>query len=114
MRDMEQLLALRGQISQAIESAQKNGALSGTLEARIDVQVPAGSPALALANSELEEIFILSDLRLKEGAEASVEISKTPFVKCERCWRHREEVAAHGTLCARCSQAVESVLTGAQ
>lgn len=114
VREMEQLLALRGQISQAIESAQKNGALSGTLEARIDLKVPAGSPALSIAGSELEEIFILSDLRVQEEAEVTVEISKTPFVKCERCWRHREEVAAHGTLCARCAQAVESVLTGAQ
>lgn len=115
IQQMEQLLALRGQISQAIESAQKGGFLSGTLEARVDLQVPAESPAHAVAESgELDEIFILSDLRVTKGNEVSVQISKTSFAKCERCWRHREEVAAHGTLCARCSQAVEAVLTGAK
>jgi isoleucyl-tRNA synthetase len=115
VQQMEQLLALRGQISQAIESAQKGGSLSGTLEARVDLQAPAESPAHAVADKgELDEIFILSDLRVTKGDEVSVQISKTEFAKCERCWRHREEVAAHGTLCARCSQAVEAVLTGAQ
>ncbi|MFM8765578.1 MAG: zinc finger domain-containing protein [Spartobacteria bacterium] len=40
---------------------------------------------------------------------ASVEISKTPHARCERCWRHRPEVgssASHPTLCARCEEAL--------
>lgn len=108
VREMEQLLALRGQISQAIESSQKSGALSGTLEARVDLQAPAASPAHGVSRTELEEIFILSDLGLTTGEETRATISKTSFVKCERCWRHREEVAAHGALCARCADAVEA------
>ena len=59
--------------------------------------------------SELEEIFVLSDLEFVEGAEAAAEVTKSPRARCERCWRHREEVGgseAHPTLCGRCEEAV--------
>ncbi len=110
VRRMDQLLALRGAISQSVENAQKGGVISGTLEARADVQAPADHPAHAVvAADELEELFILSDLHLSTGPEISVSVSKTPRVRCERCWRHREDVGSspeHPALCGRCAGAV--------
>jgi isoleucyl-tRNA synthetase len=58
---------------------------------------------------ELEEVFILSDLEVISAENTSVEISKTPNARCERCWRHRPEVGSsvnHPTLCARCEEAL--------
>jgi isoleucyl-tRNA synthetase len=65
----------------------------------------------AIPKEELEEFFILSELKLEPGKEPSASISKTNYLKCARCWRHRPTVgesAAHPDLCDRC----ESVVSG--
>jgi isoleucyl-tRNA synthetase len=59
--------------------------------------------------SEIEEFLILSHLSISKG-EKGVVIGKSDAGKCERCWRHREEVglnADHPTLCGRCVDAIE-------
>jgi isoleucyl-tRNA synthetase len=45
----------------------------------------------------------------KELAPSEVRISVSPQPKCERCWRHIEDVgshAGHPGLCGRCVQAI--------
>jgi len=107
---MEQLLQIRSRISQAVEKPQKAGEIGSALEARVQLSVTASEAAvLEPLQGELEEVFILSDLEVVSGGEASVEISKTPHARCERCWRHRPEVGSssqHPGLCARCEEAL--------
>ena len=109
-RDMDRLLAIRGRISQAVEKVQKAGEIGSALEARVRLVAPASEfPLLASLSSELEELFILSDLEVVSGDEPGVEVGKTSSVRCERCWRHRAEVgksSSHPDLCARCEEAV--------
>jgi isoleucyl-tRNA synthetase len=64
-----------------------------------------------IPKEELEEFFILSDLTIQKAKEPSVSVTKTPYEKCARCWRHRPTVGtsqAHPDLCDRC----ESVVAG--
>jgi isoleucyl-tRNA synthetase len=71
---------------------------------RCDASALAGVP-----HEELEEFFILSDLRVEQSNETSASITKTPHAKCSRCWRHRASVgasAAHPELCSRCDEVV--------
>ena len=107
---MDQLLQIRSRISQAVEKPQKAGEIGSALEARVKLSVTASEAALLEPlKVELEEVFILSDLEVVSSDTASVEISKTPHARCERCWRHRPEVgssANHPTLCARCEEAL--------
>lgn len=107
---MEQLLQIRSRISQAVEKPQKAGEIGSALEARVKLSVTSSEAALLEPlKVELEEVFILSDLEVVTADTASVEISKTPHARCERCWRHRPEVgssASHPTLCARCEEAL--------
>ncbi|MDX2081774.1 MAG: isoleucine--tRNA ligase [Terrimicrobiaceae bacterium] len=109
--EMNQLLDIRAKISQAVEKVQKAGEIGSALEARVRL-VTRDAERLAARRVELEELFILSDLEIVEGPEFSVEATKTPHARCERCWRHREEVgssAEHPTLCARCEEAVAAL-----
>jgi isoleucyl-tRNA synthetase len=65
-----------------------------------------------IGKEELEEFFILSDLTIEQGKEASASVTKTSFKKCARCWRHRPAVgesAAHPDLCDRCESVVARV-----
>ena len=110
LASMTRLLEIRGQISQAVEKFQKAGEIGSALEARVRLTVPHGEAALLYTlREELEELFILSDLEITESDSSGVEVTKTPRLRCERCWRHREEVgrsAAHPMLCARCEEAL--------
>lgn len=112
LEKMDRLLEHRSLISQTVEKIQKTGEIRSALEAKVVLTSPASEmPLLESLGEELEEMFILSDLRLVSGDEARVEATKTSAPRCERCWRHREEVgtsAVHPTLCARCVGAVEA------
>jgi isoleucyl-tRNA synthetase len=107
-QDFDLLLEVRAKIMQAVESAQKAKTIGGTLEARVVVRVCESNEVQVTRKyrTELEEIFVLSDLTLEESDHLSVEVSKTSNARCERCWRYRNDVgsrAAYPTLCGRCA-----------
>jgi isoleucyl-tRNA synthetase len=109
----EKLLALRSEVSQALEKAQREGIISNPLEAKVSV---CTDDTFLLTEAreginEIEELFILSDLTISSGPKDIV-IGKSDAAKCERCWRHRQEVGTysdHPTLCGRCLKAVEGM-----
>jgi isoleucyl-tRNA synthetase len=111
LADGERLLQLRGLVSQALEKARADKLLTNNLEAVVTLQIADASwlekwrPRIP----ELEEFFILSELKLEPGKEDAALVAKTSAAKCERCWRHRLSVgqnAAHPALCDRCASAV--------
>lgn len=110
IRNMDRLLELRGLISQTIEKTQKAGEIGSALEAKVTLAVPASDrPLVDALSGDLEELFILSDLTVSPAETTKVTTKKTAAARCERCWRHKEEVGAsadHPTLCARCVEAV--------
>ena len=112
MAEGERLLQLRSLVSQALEKARADKAVTNNLEAVVTLTVTDGAwlekwrPRLA----ELEEFFILSELKLEQGAQDASTVAKISAAKCERCWRQRESVgknSAHPGLCDRCAEAVE-------
>ena len=110
----EKLFALRGQVSQALEKAQREGVIANPLDATVIVttmdQEILKSVATQASLAEVEELFILSRLEIKEGPE-NILIEKYHAEKCERCWRQRDDVGKneeHPTLCGRCLSVVVS------
>jgi isoleucyl-tRNA synthetase len=106
----EALLALRAEVSQALEKAQRDGVIGKPLEASVSVitedSVILGAEGEGIA--EIEEFLILSNLTITKGSNGIV-VAKISSGKCERCWRHRDEVGSHAdhpTLCGRCAEAV--------
>jgi isoleucyl-tRNA synthetase len=102
---------LRSIVSQALEKARADKTITNNLEAMVTLAVTDGAwlerwrPRLA----ELEEFFILSELKLEQGAQDAAAVAKTTSAKCERCWRQRPSVgqnAANPALCDRCAAAV--------
>ena len=107
---VEELLRLRAVIGQAIERARQEKLIGNTLEARV-VLNSNSDVTIKTSKEELEEFFILSDLTIQQAKEPSASVTKTPYQKCSRCWRHRPTVGAskaHPDLCDRC----ESVVVG--
>src|SRR6058998_1630384 len=105
------LLRLRGVIGQAIEKARQEKLIGNALEAAVVLRSDSNVTS-ELSKEELEEFFILSDLKIEQAKEASATVAKTPHQKCARCWRHRPAVGqskTHPDLCDRC-ETVVSVL----
>ena len=105
---VEELLRLRGIIGQAIEQARQEKLIGNTLEARVVLNSDSDITE-KIPKEELEEFFILSDLTIQQAKEPSISVTKTPYKKCARCWRHRPTVGtskAHPDLCDRCESVV--------
>jgi isoleucyl-tRNA synthetase len=108
IEQIDDLLRLRGIVGQAIEGARQEKVIGNTLEARVVLNSDSDVTE-EIPKEELEEFFILSDLTIQQAKEASASVTKTPYKKCARCWRHRPTVGtskAHPELCDRCESVV--------
>ena len=107
---MSQATDLRNSVMQEIEKARQKKLIGNSLEARVVLNSDSDVTE-RIPKEELEEFFILSDLTIHRADQASASVTKTPYKKCARCWRHRPTVGtskAHPDLCDRC----ESVVVG--
>jgi isoleucyl-tRNA synthetase len=103
-----ELLRLRGVIAQAIERARQEKLIGNSLEARVVLHSDS-DVTTKVDQEELEEFFIVSDLKIDQAKEASAAVTKTPYAKCARCWRYRATVGAskmYPDLCDRCESVV--------
>ena len=109
--DGEALLAARSIVAQAIETARQQKLIGNALEAYVVLSLPKEHRIHQLNVSEIEEFLILSHLDLNAtNGESNALVSKTPYPRCERCWRHKPTVGinpAHPHLCDRCAEVVD-------
>ncbi|WP_325214043.1 isoleucine--tRNA ligase [Oscillibacter sp.] len=103
--------ALRDKVNAALEAARSEKTIGKSLEAAVTLTVPEENAWLA-ETPELADLLIVSQVTVKIGAEAAVEVSKAQGGKCERCWKVLGSVgsdAEHPTLCPRCAAAVRNL-----
>ncbi|WP_375272716.1 isoleucine--tRNA ligase [Sphingomonas sp.] len=88
--------ALRERVTEAIEPLRREKTVRSSLEAEVTV------PEAPLPLDALAEVFIVA----KVSAGDTVDVARTDYHKCGRCWRHLPEVREDGELCARCEDVV--------
>ena len=112
------LIAVKGEIARAIETARQNKVVGHSLDAAVLVAAPDDIGPLLRENPEdLRAFLIVSALDVVDAAAIEngfqsaeipgllVGVSRAKGAKCERCWNYSETVgkrADHPTLCARC------------
>jgi len=78
---------------------------------------------LKLYEGQLRYLFIVSGVTLVQGASengssgVSVQVSKAPGQKCERCWNYSTRVGedtTYPTVCERCSAVLKEIEAGTQ
>ncbi|MEI6714907.1 MAG: isoleucine--tRNA ligase [Verrucomicrobiota bacterium] len=110
----EQWLQLRAVVAQAVEPARQQKLIGNALEADVELEI-ADEALFASAEhvqSELEEVLILSQLRVKKGVQTVASLTRNANTRCNRCWRHKPTVgqsAKHPELCDRCETVLESL-----
>ncbi len=108
---MNEALGLRNLVSRELEQARQEKILGNSLEAKVCLELKRDDLVHDWFHdlATLEEIFILSDLRLVDGGENKAVVTRTTFPKCARCWRHRRTVGksvVHPELCDRCESVI--------
>jgi isoleucyl-tRNA synthetase len=103
-------------IKKEIDLAQQNKVITNPLEARVVLMMPSAETAQDWIQdiSELEELYVVSELIVVESEPFQVLVSRTENKKCARCWRHRAAVGAskaHPELCDRCEDVVSHLAT---
>jgi isoleucyl-tRNA synthetase len=95
--------ATRERVTEAIEPLRREKVIGSSLEARVTYP----ESELALAGDDLAaltEIFIVSEL--VPGAGEGIDVTRSDYRKCGRCWRLLPEVVEDGDLCDRCEGVV--------
>jgi isoleucyl-tRNA synthetase len=108
--EWQRLLAIRNDVNVQIEARRKEKLFGTSLGAQV-VMTASGEDLALLRKyeSSLPMLFIVSNVRVQEGAELSIATVKAPGVKCDRCWRLVPSVASdadHQGLCDRCVDAL--------
>jgi isoleucyl-tRNA synthetase len=114
--EWEFLHGVRDAVNAAIEPLRAAKTLASPAAAEIAIAGP--EPVIARLRAygdELAALLIVARVELPAGGaeaapELAVTVRPTTLVKCERCWMHREDIAAEGEragLCARCVTALE-------
>ncbi len=115
----ERLLAVRGEVTRALEAARREKVIGNSLEAAVVLYAREEMYDFLSRAQDLPTIFIVSAVELKkwtgdlpEKAVVSetipglaVVVERAPGEKCERCWMYHPGVGRdqeHPTLCPRC------------
>ncbi|MEZ4598244.1 MAG: isoleucine--tRNA ligase [Syntrophotaleaceae bacterium] len=117
----DDLLAVRSDVSKALELARNAKLIGHSLDALVMLQAPEGKWADLLRSyrNELATLFIVSQVELVELADDAVSgeevaglrirIEKARGEKCERCWNYATTIGedrGHPSICHRCSAAL--------
>ncbi len=102
----DRLIQVRSLVNEHLEKARQQKLIGKSLEAQVTLR---GSTFQENDRELLQEIFIVSQVRLESAPTLSVEVSPAGGLKCVRCWKFGEENgkhAEHPELCPRCTEAV--------
>jgi isoleucyl-tRNA synthetase len=117
----DKLLAVRSDVSKALELARGDKLIGHSLDARVLLDAPAGEwrELLEKHRDELATLCIVSQVELTAGLEGAipgeavqglgVRVEKAAGEKCERCWNYATTIGEsdeHPTVCHRCREAL--------
>ena len=120
----DKLLALRKDVSKALELARSEKKIGNSLEAMVELKASSKEQKELLEGEidQLADLFIVSQAELNDelqaenvhqGEESSVlvKVSEARGDKCDRCWKYDEtvgELEEHEDICQRCADVIET------
>ncbi|MGM0548333.1 MAG: isoleucine--tRNA ligase [Bacillota bacterium] len=119
----DKLLAIRKDVSKALELARADKKIGNSLEAMVELKGSSESQEQLLKSEieQLADLFIVSQAELNDnltadnahqGEESSVlvKVSEAKGEKCDRCWKYDQtvgEIEEHEDICHRCADVIE-------
>ena len=113
MAKWDRIIAVRDAANVALEAARAEKKIGKSLEAKVDITVPAEDAFLADMDTQMvADLFIVSQANVTVGSELSVAVAPAEGEKCQRCWKNHPLVGSHAVhtgLCPRCASVVPAV-----
>ncbi|MDJ0809562.1 MAG: isoleucine--tRNA ligase [Desulfobacterales bacterium] len=120
------LLAVRGEVTKALEAARSAKLIGHPLDAAVTLAAPPPHDEVLKAYAPiLDKLFIVSQVDLAAAAPGgeheyhspeieglAIAVAKAPGTKCERCWIHATTVGDdpdHPTVCDRCRRELSRI-----
>lgn len=120
----DHILAMRSELTKALETARRTKVIGHSLDAKIDIFASGRElEQLSSLGNEIASILIVSGIALHAGVENAPKdafraqdlelaavITAATGEKCERCWIYDEQIGSdpeHSTLCPRCASVVK-------
>ena len=102
-------MELREIVSKLLEEKRKNKEIGHSLDADVELMLtPELFKAVSNIDMDLSQIFIVSNVSVSTASELKINVRKSTYSKCARCWQYKEEVGKEGRdLCKRCSDAIK-------
>jgi isoleucyl-tRNA synthetase len=120
----DKLLAVRKDVSKALELARSDKKIGNSLEAMVELKTDSAEWQELLEQElfQLADLFIVSQVELSSsltedtahfGEETSilVKVKSAKGDKCDRCWKYDEtvgEITEHPDICQRCADVIDS------
>ena len=104
----DKILKLREIVLKEIETIREKDIIGSSLEAEVFLYFEDDYDFYKDLDDILREIFIVSKVYIKRG-EFKIEVVKSNYNKCARCWNYREEVGRDlefKDLCSRCIKVI--------
>jgi isoleucyl-tRNA synthetase len=105
--DFGVLLAWRSRVTKELEPFRKLG--NKSVDATVTLHATTVErQTLAKYEGELADLFIVSGVAFGDRSDNSVEVVKHPGLRCERCWKRYDKLAAEpNDVCVRCAAALK-------
>jgi isoleucyl-tRNA synthetase len=119
MKNWSRLFEVRGAVLRALEQARLNGMIGNSLEAQVEMDLAGYADLLNYFSLEfLEDLFMVSglvvsgamssDAHVDEETGVRLAVSHSPYQKCPRCWKWKQEVGDLG-VCGRCGEVLSKL-----
>ena len=106
MAKWEKIIEVRTTVNGVLEAARAEKKIGKSLEAKVDLTVPAEDAFLAEMDGELlADLLIVSQVNVTVGGELAASVENAAGTKCPRCWKHSTQADENG-LCPRCAAVV--------
>ena len=106
MAKWEKIIEVRTAVNGVLEAARAEKKIGKSLEAKVDLTVPAEDAFLAEMDGELlADLLIVSQVNVTVGGELAASVENAAGTKCPRCWKHSTQADENG-LCPRCAAVV--------
>jgi len=108
----EKIMEVRDKVLKELEEARQAKNIAASLEAKIIIGLPDFLISILRGSeNELREVFIVSQVELRDGKELEVKVERAEGKKCERCWNYSLRVGEderYPTLCERCCKVISN------
>jgi len=110
MAKWNRVIEVRTAVNGVLEAARAEKKIGKSLEAKVNLTVPAEDAFLAeWTKEDIADLFIVSQVELTVGTELSASVENAEGEKCPRCWKHSVLANADGE-CPRCAAVLKSFI----